>query len=103
MYSEGRLTRSKARSQGELITGGPKSHRNFALQLPDDLGEHAGIYNLQELPLTSTKGRTTSKKPGRAAFLDVTNEADKSLQNEDSTDSAKNLSAFFEPTEVHMA
>ncbi|KAL0053504.1 hypothetical protein WJX82_006649 [Trebouxia sp. C0006] len=74
MYSEGRLTRSRARSQG--------------------------IDPVEELPFISTKGRTTSKKPGRAAFLDVTNEGSQPLRSEDSSGSVKNLSTDFEPAEV---
>ncbi|KAL0024660.1 hypothetical protein WJX77_006795 [Trebouxia sp. C0004] len=74
MYSEGRLTRSRARSQG--------------------------IEPVEQLPCMSTKGRTTSKKPGRAAFLDVTNEGNQPLCSEDSSGSVKNLSTEFEPAEV---
>ena len=55
---------------------------------------------MEELPFISTKGRTTSKKPGRAAFLDVTNEGNQHLLSEDSSGSVKNLSTEFEPTEV---
>jgi len=55
---------------------------------------------VEELPFISTKGRTTSKKPGRAAFLDVTNEVNQLIRSEDSSGSVKNLSAEFEPAEV---
>lgn len=55
---------------------------------------------MEELPFISTKGRTTSKKPGRAAFLDVTNEGSQPLRSEDSSGSVKNLSTDFEPAEV---
>ncbi|KAL0034601.1 hypothetical protein WJX79_010045 [Trebouxia sp. C0005] len=74
MYSEGRLTRSRARSQG--------------------------IESVEELPFISTKGKTTSKKPGRAAFLDVTNDGSQPLRSEDSSGSVKNLCREFEPAEV---
>lgn len=60
----------------------------------------AGLKQFDELPLSSTKGRTTSKKPReRSAFYDVTN-ADQSLSGEDSTSSVKNLSADFTPVKV---
>lgn len=69
-------------------------------RLPERLYVIAGIEPVEELPFLSTKGRTTSKKSGRAAFLDVTNDGSQPLRSEDSSGSVKNLSTEFEPAEV---
>lgn len=101
MYSEGRLTRSRARSQGKLIRHAAvlgQTHRRRAP--PERLYVIAGIESVEELPFISTKGKTTSKKPGRAAFLDVTNDGSQPLRSEDSSGSVKNLCREFEPAEV---
>ena len=65
----------------------------------------AGVNQFEELPLTSAKGRTTTKKPReRPAFFDVTNaeisERSVSGESQKPFSPIKNLTEDFEPTKV---
>ncbi|KAL3137920.1 hypothetical protein ABBQ38_005167 [Trebouxia sp. C0009 RCD-2024] len=74
MYSESRVTRSKARTQG--------------------------LSQFEQLPLTCAKGRTTTRKHrDRPAFFDVTN-AEQSIPRKESSSPVKNLTADFQPSDV---
>lgn len=61
----------------------------------------AGVNQFEELPLTSAKGRTTTKKPReRPAFFDVTNERSVSGEGQKPSSPIQNLTKDFETSHV---
>ena len=65
------------------------------------MSSDAGVNQFEELPLTSAKGRTTTKKPReRPAFFEVTNEQSVSGEGQKPSSPIKNLTKDFEPSNV---